>query len=732
MVANKKVIDSKDISDLFGLTSKIFRDIYEFIETQSEIEKLHFQKIFDKWKSTFYNIYGDDVDKVLFLKHSYFILLLRIITSIKIRKSIINELHLKKDQQNKINLNLLFFPEIENFYIPEISKELFNNIAIILNNSTFAYEDLFQVIYQQIFFVITRHKIGEFYTPSPLVKKMLGAVYKVGLKTLDPACGSGSFIIEIINQILNSDLSDSLKVDAIEKVYGFDINPMATLITKVNIVLLLLEKFSRGIEFFPTIHIYNIDGLFPENARKSVSPNIKEMYNSFDLVIGNPPWLTYKDLISKEHQFRVRLLSNQLEIKPSSQYITHIELGAIFFYASAINFLRLNGVIFFVITKSILNGDHCFKFRAFRVFKNIEIWDFPESYLFNVQHICLKAEFIGEPTQIKVDDKYPIKTTIIDNNFEVKDTLYYSSLKIEENGAKIILPESELAVINSLSESSYKRKFFQGATLVPKTLIYFKIEQNLDKEIIISSEPDIFKRAKKKWKFQLNNQKIERKFAFKTFLNKDMVPFYIKQYKCVFLPINIQFEYDNRFMKENPLALEFYNIINKLYQQNKKQTSKINTLFANLNYWNKLTKQKANKAYIVVYNASGSNLKAAVINNSQENIIISSENYYYSTDSFNEASFLSAVLNTPILSKYMKLIKSSRHIHKRPFSFPIPTYDNENPIHRKLANKGQKYYTVVQDLVANNQNISSDKVRIFIHQKLSKMNELMKELMFKL
>ncbi|NHJ25422.1 MAG: hypothetical protein EAX89_12645 [Candidatus Lokiarchaeota archaeon] len=731
MVANKKVIDSRDISDLFGLNSKIFRDLYEFLENQSNIEDLESQKRFNRWKSTFFSIYGEDVDKPLFLKHSYFILLLRVITNIKFGGEITDEVRKNKGHNDKFDVNQLFFPEVENFFLPEISKELFNKIASILNDSLFAHEDLFQRIYQQIFLIITRHKIGEFYTPSPLVKKMLEKTYKFGLKTLDPACGSGSFIIEIINKILNSELSNSLKVEAIEKVYGFDINPLATLTTKVNIVL-LLEKFANKLELFPAIHIHNIDGLFPENSKKVSLLKINEIYNSFDLVIGNPPWLTYKDLVSKEHQTQVRLLAEELDIKPPSQYITHIELGSIFFYASAIKYLKINGVIFFVITKSILNGDHCYKFRAFTIFKNIEIWDFPESYFFNVQHICLKAQYIGKSNQITIHDKYPIKTTIVDNSFEDKKILYYSSLKLEEKGAKIILPESELRLINSLSESDYKRKFFQGATLVPKTLIYFKVEQKLNNILIISSDPEILKRAKKKWKFQLNNQKIEDKFSFKTFLNRDMVPFYIKQYKRVFLPINAQYELDNAFLKENPLALEFYNKINRLYQENKKQTSKINTLFANLNYWNKLTKQKVNKAYIVTYNASGSNLKAAVIDNSQENLIISSEDYYYSTDSINEASYLSAVLNTPLLSKYMKLIKSSRHIHKRPFSFPIPAFDKENPIHRKLANKGQKYYSVVQDLVANNQNISSEKVRIFIHQKLTKLNELVKDLMFKL
>jgi len=131
-----------------------------------------------------------------------------------------------------------------------------------------------------------------------------------------------------------------------------------------------------------------------------------------------------------------------------------------------------------------------------------------------------------------------------------------------------------------------------------------------------------------------------------------------------------------------------------------------------------------------VYNASGSNLKSAVIDNQKQKLIIGSENYYYSTDSETEAYYLSAILNAPILSKYIKLVKSSRHIHKRPFMFPIPLYNQNNVIHQKLAKKGKKYHTIVQDLFMNNPKIQSSKVRLIINHKLLKLDKLTKKIAF--
>jgi len=721
MVENKKIIDSKQISKLFGLGSEIYSEIAKFLSKQKDLKKTEFQKKYRQWESIFKNIYGKEINNKLFLKHSYFASILKILIKVKTGKL-----------EEKTFIEKKSLPELEFFFCLDLDTDFINEIRLLLKGSCFSPQDIFQELYQQFFLVITRHKIGEFYTPSNLVKEMIDDVYKVGLQTLDPSCGSGSFLIELIIKILNSKIKNTQKFEAIENIYGFDINPLATLTAKVNILLLLIEFYEMETSKLPKINIFLIDALFSNQYQKDLDINLSELYNSFDLIIGNPPWLTYKDFTNRKYQVKIRTLSETLGIKPSSQYITHIELASIFFYAIPLSYLKVGGSIFFVLTKSVLNGDHCFKFRAFSVFNKIEIWDFPHSNIFNVEHICLKAEFIGENTKISITDKYPIKTKIYDSDLKLQKTTNYSSLQFAENGAKIILPEEEITFLETLSPSEYKSKFFQGATLVPRSLVFFKTEKKEGNYLYVSSDPEATSRIKKQWKYLFQNVKIESNFRFKTFLNKDVVPFCIKQFKDVFLPINLDFEMNEKNLRENPRALEFYEKLNKFYQENKKETSIINTLFSNLNYWNKLTKQVNNKQYIVIYNASGSRLKSAVIDNEEKSIIICSENYYYSTDSQNEAYYLSAIFNTPILSKNIKLIKSSRHIHKRPFSFPIPIYDHENEIHRKLAKKGQKYHSVVQDLVHNNPKITSQKVKMFISRKLIKLDNLTKEVVFKI
>ena len=220
----------------------------------------------------------------------------------------------------------------------------------------------------------------------------------------------------------------------------------------------------------------------------------------------------------------------------------------------------------------------------------------------------------------------------------------------------MVKPEWIFINRRSHKESPYKRKFFKGVKLELKILVFFKVLTKNEDFIRISSDPELESRTKDQLKYNFQNKEIEPIFQFKTFLNKDLIIFFIKHKKNIFLPVNDQFDLDFDLLQRNPRALSFYEEINDFYQTHKKETSNINTLYANLNYCNKLKKQSINKEFLVVYNASGSNLKAAVINNKNQRVIIGYENYYYSTESENEAHYLAALLNSPNLSRDIRLM----------------------------------------------------------------------------
>ena len=91
----------------------------------------------------------------------------------------------------------------------------------------------------------TRHALGEFYTPPELARLMVDDVFTFGKIVLDPACGSGTFLVETITRIKESGKSMQEQLKAISNIYGFDVNPIAVLVSKANI-LLHLEGFHES------------------------------------------------------------------------------------------------------------------------------------------------------------------------------------------------------------------------------------------------------------------------------------------------------------------------------------------------------------------------------------------------------------------------------------------------------------------------------------------------------
>ena len=187
----------------------------------------------------------------------------------------------------------------------------------------------------------------------------------------------------------------------------------------------------------------------------------------------------------------------------------------------------------------------------------------------------------------------------------------------------------------------------------------------------------------------------------------------------MFLPLNkadLSFNYDN--LDTN--AKLFYDKINEIYKRNKKATTKHETLMDNLNRWSKLINLRQTSKIKIVYNNSGSILNAAVV---QGDFLITGDLCFYDTDNLEEAYYLSAILNSNLMTKQIKIIKSSRHIFKLPLEFPIKKFESRNPTHQRLAELGKKSETIAIDAVNaykenNKTNYTKFKIQSLLNERL--------------
>lgn len=168
-----------------------------------------------------------------------------------------------------------------------------------------------------------RKEQGIFYTPTfvvdYIVSNTLGTLLRdkrvdvKGIKVLDPACGSGSFLIKAFDY-LKSHLyvDDDSKLRRIDEqgmysvktsilknnIYGVDLDPKAVEITKLNLLLKAAEKF-RTLPADVELHIKRGNSLISDESVAGFNAFKWErdfQEGSFDVAIGNPPYVRQEEL----------------------------------------------------------------------------------------------------------------------------------------------------------------------------------------------------------------------------------------------------------------------------------------------------------------------------------------------------------------------------------------------------------------------------------------------------
>lgn len=125
--------------------------------------------------------------------------------------------------------------------------------------------DIFRKLYQRTIPAEVRHDLGEYYTPRWLAQAVIERVPKPsGWRGLDPCCGSGTFLIEMIALVMQEvkDETPEKQLQAITtRVKGFDLNPLAVLTSRVN-YLLALSPLLGSVEHRLEIPVYLGDAAY--------------------------------------------------------------------------------------------------------------------------------------------------------------------------------------------------------------------------------------------------------------------------------------------------------------------------------------------------------------------------------------------------------------------------------------------------------------------------------------
>lgn len=188
--------------------------------------------------------------------------------------------------------------------------------------------------------------LGQFFTPrtivrfavqfaDPEINSVIGE-RNCPFLILDPACGSGGFLIEVFKAVQEKisrqppEKKENLyKRLSTEQIYGTDINERLVRVAKMNMVL---HGDGHG-------KIYQANGI-------DITSNIEE--GKFDLVITNPPF---------GNKDSGKLL-DQFELGTTKEKKINEQLREILFVEKCLKYLRPGGELAILLPDGILNNEH--------------------------------------------------------------------------------------------------------------------------------------------------------------------------------------------------------------------------------------------------------------------------------------------------------------------------------------------------------------------------------------
>ncbi len=254
-----------------------------------------------------------------------------------------------------------------------------------------------------------RKEHGIYYTPEfvtdYIVKETVGCFLKersyneiLNIKILDPACGSGSFLIRAYDELLNyhayqrgkpvSELDQWERLPILTgNIFGVDLDMQAVEIARLNLLLRSLARRDKLPFLHDNIRQGNslisgteeeLKGYFGDNWRDKKPFNWEQEFNNimaqggFDIVIGNPPYAGFQGFKDKEYlKEAFETTKGRFDI-----YIPFIELG--------MRILKSGGLLSFICPTNFMKRGHGEALRKFCKSKAsiLEIVDFRDFQIF--------------------------------------------------------------------------------------------------------------------------------------------------------------------------------------------------------------------------------------------------------------------------------------------------------------------------------------------------------------
>jgi len=401
----------------------------------------------------------------------------------------------------------LFREDIFDWYMP--NNEVLLGVLFTFNHYNFKQvdRDILGKLYERYITREERKKLGQFYTPEEVINYILDAVgYREdtdieGKRLLDPACGSGGFLVRATNILVQRLMARGFDAETIlnkvrESIYGFEINPFACHLAETNLLFqvidLIKEAKKENTDFeMGKFNVFETDSLrIPEKEK----PELFKEYNSewfedaetvrqiklkegkfkdgFDFVVGNPPYL-------KANAPQGEVLRIRREVEKQKYFNTLFEKWDLYipFVEVGFNLTKESGRFSFIVSDAYRTADYGMRSREMLLtqskitqldfFKGLRLFDDPqvENVIFVVdKRFPTKAHRVKRIEHLNKRNLYDFKSLKLLNQLQDKESVFYIEARKPLISKVKILPLNDICyisigmVLNS-DEKKYKGEF---------------------------------------------------------------------------------------------------------------------------------------------------------------------------------------------------------------------------------------------------------------------------------
>ena len=443
------------------------------------------------------------------------------------------------------------------------------------------------------------------------------------------------------------------------------------------------------------------------------------MKNRFDLILGNPPWLSYRYISDPAYQAEVKERAIvEYAIAPSHvKLFTQMELATVFLMHALSTFGKEGARLAFVMPRSVLTADQHEPLRRRDYNANVALtgyWDFMHVRpLFNVPACVLFAKKItskdskgpGKPLPVSIwSGRLPNRNM---------DWAGAKALLDREETTGNVISMGKRTAFSTLKEPPktgvpgvYLDRFLNGATIYPRNFYFISdpdAPQGIRPDSVywVQTDEEQAREAKPPYKEIRMSGRVDGGFLFRTAISKHILPFAVLAPAYVALPVVTGVK-GIKVVSSEQLAdsghrdfSRWMRHVEEHWNRHRGNKSDRMTVYEWLDYNGKLTSQDLSLPYLVLYNAAGTNISAAVFSRKDcpGTFFVDHKLYYYATRSRAEANYLAAILNASVVNELIKPFQSvglqgERDIHKKVLELPIPLFDAKTPEHVALAKLG--------------------------------------------